>query len=159
VRQVATAKPPRYGYGERGLTSACAAADTRGMGPRTRLVLLVEDEPGIRQPLEQFLQMRGYAVVCADAVQAALDLLRLHPPDAAIVDLCLKEGSGRDVIVKIPPRVPVIIFSGMRAESSELERLRPRTRIVEKPYSLTMLLEQLDEMLTPSDHLQANSRF
>ncbi|MGH9348628.1 MAG: response regulator [Vicinamibacterales bacterium] len=123
------------------------------MKPRTRLVLVVEDEPGIRQPLEQFLQMRGYAVVCADKVPDALHLLRLHEPDAAIVDLCLKKGSGRDVIVKIPPRVPVIIFSGMRAESSELERLRPRTRIIEKPYALTMLLEQLEEMLSRSQNI------
>ena len=117
---------------------------------RSPLVLVVEDETGIRNPLEQFLQMRGYTPVCADSVQGALDLLRVHRLDAAIVDLCLKQGSGRDVIVKIPPRVPVIIFSGMRAESSELERLRPRTRIVEKPYSLTMLLEQLEEMLSRS---------
>jgi DNA-binding response OmpR family regulator len=114
---------------------------------RTPLVLVVEDEPGIRHPLEQFLQMRGFGVVWADAVQSALQLLHQHRFDAAIIDLCLKEGSGRDVIVKIPSRVPVIIFSGMRAESSQLERLRPRTRIVEKPYSLTMLLEQLEEML------------
>jgi DNA-binding response OmpR family regulator len=122
---------------------------------RTRLVLVVEDEPGIRQPLEQFLRMRDYAVVCADSVQDALHLLRQQKPDAAIVDLCLKEGSGRDVIVKIPSSVPVIIFSGMRAESSELERLRPRTRIIEKPYSLTMLLEELDEMLTRSKNVLA----
>ena len=127
------------------------------MGPRTRVVLVVEDEPGIRHPLEQFLHMRGYAVVCADTVLDALDLLRLHRPDAAIVDLCLKQGSGRDVIVKIPSQVPVIIFSGMRAESSELERLRPRTRIVEKPYSLSMLLEQLDEMLSRSENILAES--
>jgi DNA-binding response OmpR family regulator len=119
--------------------------------------LVVEDEPGIRHPLEQFLHMRGYAVVCADTVLDALDLLRLHRPDAAIVDLCLKQGSGRDVIVKIPSQVPVIIFSGMRAESSELERLRPRTRIVEKPYSLSMLLEQLDEMLSRSENILAES--
>jgi DNA-binding response OmpR family regulator len=124
---------------------------------RTRLVLVVEDELGIRNPLEQFLQMRGFAVVCADSVQESLDLLRVHRPDAAIVDLCLKQGSGRDVIVKIPPRVPVIIFSGMRAESSELERLRPRTRIIEKPYSLTMLLEQLEEMLNRSENVLAES--
>ena len=113
-------------------------------------MLVVEDEAGIRNPLEHFLQMRGFTALCTDCVQEALDLLRVHRPDAAIVDLCLKQGSGRDVIVKIPPHVPVIIFSGMRAESSELERLRPRTRIVEKPYSLTMLLEQLEEMLSRS---------
>ena len=125
------------------------------MSRRTRTVLVVEDEPGIRQPLEQFLRMRDYAVVCADSVPDALHLLRVHRPDAAIVDLHLKEGSGRDVIVKIPARVPVIIFSGMRSESSELERLRPRTRMIEKPYSLTMLLEQLEEMLTRSQNVLA----
>lgn len=117
------------------------------MKRRTRVVLLVEDELAIRQPLEQFLRMRDYDVVCADTAKEGLALLRLHKPDAAIVDLHLREGSGREVIVKIPARVPVIIFSGMRAESSELERLRPRTRMVEKPYSLTMLVEQLDDML------------
>jgi len=120
------------------------------MGRKTRVVLLVEDEPGIRQPLEQFLRLRDYDVVCADTAREGITLLRAHKPDAAIVDLHLKEGSGRDVIVKIPARVPVIIFSGMRSESSELERKRPRTRMVEKPYSLSMLVEQLEEMLTPS---------
>ena len=130
---------------------------TSSRSGRTRLVLVVEDEAGIRNPLEQFLQMRGFAVASADTVERALDLLNTRRPDAAIVDLCLKQGSGRDVIVKIPPRVPVIIFSGMRAESSELERLRPRTRIVEKPYSLTMLLEQLEEMLRRSENVLAES--
>ena len=125
------------------------------MKRRTRTVLVVEDEPGIRQPLVQFLRMRDYDVVCAETAQEGLSLLRSHKPDAAIVDLHLREGSGRDVIVKIPARVPVIIFSGMRSESSELERLRPRTRMVEKPYSLTMLVEQLEEMLSRSQNVLA----
>jgi hypothetical protein len=43
--------------------------------------------------------------------------------------------------------VPVIIFSGVPSESAELERLRPRTRLIEKPYSLVMLVENLQEML------------
>jgi hypothetical protein len=41
----------------------------------------------------------------------------------------------------------VIIFSGVPSESAELERLRPRTRLVQKPYSLTMLVEALKEMI------------
>jgi DNA-binding response OmpR family regulator len=122
-------------------------ADIYGMKRKTRTVLVVEDEPGIRQPLVQFLRMRDYDVVCADTAREGVALLRSHRPDAAIVDLHLKAGSGRDVIVKVPARVPVIIFSGMRAESIELQRIRPRTRMVEKPYSLTMLVEQLEEML------------
>jgi len=51
------------------------------------------------------------------------------------------------VLVSIPADVPVIIFSGVPSESAELERLRPRTRLIEKPYSLVMLVETLQEML------------
>ena len=49
-----------------------------------------------------------------------------------------------------PPDVPVIIFSGVPSESAELERLRPRTRLIEKPYSLVLLVETLEEMLAES---------
>ena len=66
---------------------------------------------------------------------------------AAVVDLRLKHGSGRDVVVSVPADVPVIIFSGVPSESAELERLRPRTRLIEKPYSLVLLVETLEEML------------
>ena len=51
------------------------------------------------------------------------------------------------IVVSTPPEVPVIIFSGMPGVSGELERLRPRTRFVEKPCSLTWLINTLDDML------------
>jgi hypothetical protein len=47
----------------------------------------------------------------------------------------------------MPANVPVIIFSGVPSESAELERLRPRTRLVQKPYSLVLLVEALQEMI------------
>ena len=46
-----------------------------------------------------------------------------------------------------PPEVPVIIFSGLRSESAYLETIRPNTRLVEKPYSLVMLMDTLEDML------------
>ena len=66
---------------------------------------------------------------------------------AAVVDLRLRRGSGRDVVAAAPADIPVIIFSGVPSESAELERLRPRTRLIEKPYSLVLLVETLEEML------------
>jgi DNA-binding response OmpR family regulator len=111
------------------------------------LVLVVEDDEDLREPLEYLLRQRHFDVMSADTADAALTLLRTHRPDAAIVDLQLRQGSGRDVIVRMPSRAPVIIFSGMTSASGELERLRPRTRLVEKPCSLTWLIDTLDEML------------
>ena len=110
-------------------------------------VLLVEDDKGVRRPLEKFLEMHHFHVVTAETAEEALNLIKDHSPSAAIVDLRLSRGSGRDVVVSMPPGVPVIIFSGVPTESCELERIRPRTRLIEKPYSLVMLVETLEEML------------
>ena len=121
--------------------------DTGIPGRAWPLVLLVEDEDVLREPLAHLLRMRHYDVVTADTAESALDLLRAYRPDAAIVDLHLRRGSGRDVVVRMPSRAPVIIYSGMRSASGELERLRPRTRLVEKPCSLTWLIDALDEMM------------
>lgn len=111
------------------------------------LVLVVEDERRLREPLEHLLRMRQFDVLSADTADAALDLLQHHKPDAAIVDLFLKQGTGRDVVVRVPALVPVIIFSATVSASGELERLRPRTRLVEKPCSLAWLVNTLDEMV------------
>ena len=120
--------------------------------PGTPLVLLVEDDHGVRRPLEKFLQMHDFTVVTAETADEAIDAIHLHKPIAAIVDLRLARGSGRDVVVSMPAGTPVIIFSGVPSESAELERLRPRTRLVPKPYSLTMLVEALRDMISAARH-------
>lgn len=121
------------------------------------LILLVEDERHLREPLEHLLRLRHFDVMTADTADGALELMHRHRPDAAIVDLHLKQGSGRDVVVRMPSKAPVIIYSGMAAASGELERLRPRTRLVEKPCSLTWLVDALDDMLARSRALPATS--
>jgi len=118
----------------------------RGASGET-LILVVEDEAHLREPLAHLLRLRNYEVITAETVESALELLQTHKPDGAIVDLQLNGGSGRDVIVRMPPLVPVIIFSGMGSASGELERLRPRTRLIQKPASLTWLIDALEEML------------
>ena len=122
--------------------------------PGSPLVLVVEDDQGVRRPLETFLEMHRFKVVTADNADDAIDAIHQHRPVAAIVDLRLARGSGRDVVISMPAGTPVIIFSGVPSESAELERLRPRTRLVQKPYSLTMLVEALNEMLNSANSVQ-----
>jgi DNA-binding response OmpR family regulator len=113
----------------------------------SRLVLVVEDDVSVRRPLVKFLEMHEFVVVTAETADEGLDALKKNRVVAAVVDLRLKHGSGREVVVTTPADVPVIIFSGVPSESAELERLRPRTRLIEKPYSLVLLVETLEEML------------
>jgi len=114
------------------------------------VILVVEDDSAVRQPLVKFLQMRQYTVVTAETADEGLDAIKTHRPAAAIVDLRLRRGSGREVVVSAPAEIPVIIFSGLRSESADLETIRPNTRLVEKPYSLVMLMDTLEDMLEQS---------
>lgn len=120
------------------------------------LVLLVEDDQGVRLPLEKFLSINQFKVITAETADEGIDAIRRYKPNAAIVDLRLARGSGRDVVITMPPSAPVIIFSGVPSESAELERLRPRTRLVQKPYSLVMLVESLRDMLAKAAQPEAN---
>lgn len=120
-----------------------------------RLVLVVEDDVSVRRPLVKFLEMHGFSVVTAETADEGLEALGKHRLVAAVVDLRLRRGSGRDVVSAAPSDMPVIIFSGVPSESAELERVRPRTRLIEKPYSLVLLVETLEEMLAQSQNLHS----
>jgi two-component system OmpR family response regulator len=111
------------------------------------LVLVVEDERVVREPLAKFLTLHGFDVCSADSVASARAALAERPVDAAIVDLRLPQESGHEIVRAIPPPVPVIIFSAVPQESERLEDLRPNTRLVMKPFSLTLLAEMLRDMI------------
>jgi DNA-binding NtrC family response regulator len=113
----------------------------------SRQVLVVEDDVSVRRPLVKFLEMHGFTVVSAETSDEGRDALRSQRIVAAVVDLRLRRGSGTDVVAAAPPDMPVIIFSGLPSESAELERVRPKTRLIEKPFSLVLLVEALEEML------------
>lgn len=61
-------------------------------------LLIVEDEPNIREQLQQYLQSQGYAVDTAADGRAGLFMGNEYPFDLAIVDLGLPEISGIEVI-------------------------------------------------------------
>jgi len=115
------------------------------------VVLVVEDHGAVREPLVRFLQMRQYAVIAAETAGEGLDAIRKNSIQAAIVDMRLREGSGRDVISALPAGVPVIICAGLRSDAADLERSRPYTRIVQKPFSLMSLMDTLEVLLAEAN--------
>ena len=116
-----------------------------------RLVLVLEDDPSVRRPLVKFLELHGFSVVTAETADEGLDVLRKQRLAAAVIDLRLQHGSGREVVASTPGNIPVILFSGVPSESGDLERLRPRTRLIEKPYSLVLLVQTLEEMVAKAE--------
>jgi DNA-binding NtrC family response regulator len=71
-------------------------------GMRSRTVLVVEDERNVREPLTHLLQLRDFDVITADNATQAVELLESQTLHAAIVDLRLRRGTGRDVVARVP---------------------------------------------------------
>jgi len=113
----------------------------------SRLVLVVEDDASVRGPLVKFLELSGFSVVMAATGDQGVEIARKQRIVAAVIDLRLYQGSGHDVVAAIPAELPIIIFSGVPSESGEIEHNRPRTRMIEKPSSLVLLVQALEEML------------
>ena len=66
-----------------------------------RLVLVVEDDLSVRRPLAKFLDMHGFSVVTADTAEQGMAALKKHRVVAAVVDLRLRQGSGREVVASL----------------------------------------------------------
>jgi len=82
-----------------------AAGSTTGSttGPTTgdKTLLLVDDDAPYRQRLAQAMEKRGFRVIQAESVEAAIAAARADPPHYAVVDLRLTDGSGLDVVPEI----------------------------------------------------------
>ena len=115
------------------------------------LILVVEDDLSVRGPLEKFLALHDFDVVTADTAEAAQQRLRERRISGAVVDLRLRQGSGREVVLSIPLPTPVIIFSAVPEVSGRLEQIRANTRLILKPFSLVMLVETLQRMIEAAE--------
>nr|WP_269140522.1 sigma-54 dependent transcriptional regulator [Pseudomonas aeruginosa] len=76
--------------------------------------MIVDDEDSIRFGMRGFLESRGYGVVDADSCQRARELFQASPPDVAVIDYRLHDGSALDLLRdfrRIEPDVPVIVLT------------------------------------------------
>jgi CheY-like chemotaxis protein len=84
-------------------------------------VLLVEDDPGVRETAARILRGRGYHVLTAQSCEQALLVAAGHIDriDLLLCDVVLGDGHGRDVVEALRTKgrkVPVIMMSGYSTE-------------------------------------------
>jgi DNA-binding NtrC family response regulator len=78
-------------------------------------LLVVDDDPMVVRSMRRALQRVGYEVDTALGVEEAISQALLKPPDVALIDLALPDGSGLDVLRSLKERDPTvecIIFTG-----------------------------------------------
>ena len=109
-------------------------------------VLVIEDEPGIRQVLRVLLEGEDYRVIEAATAARAQIEARSHKPDLLIVDLGLPDGDGLEVIRRVREwsPVPVIVLSARTLESQKIAALDAGADdYVSKPFSAGELLARV----------------
>jgi len=98
----------------------------------SRLILLLEDEELIMLDLEARLINAGFAVGMARSCEEAVGFLAAKRPDAAILDVRLKDGECVEIAGKlIEQDVPLVVHSG--ADSEGLPPVFAAGRYVPKP--------------------------
>jgi two-component system KDP operon response regulator KdpE len=113
-------------------------------------VLVVDDERQILRALKVILREAGYEVIEAVSIEEALDRAAVRPPDAAIVDLMLPDGSGVELCRRLREwsTMPILVLSAVGEEEAKVEALEAGADdYVTKPFGTRELVARLGAVL------------
>jgi two-component system nitrogen regulation response regulator NtrX len=121
------------------------------MRSRGTRILVVDDEPDVREMIATLLAEDGYAVTTACDGETALRAIAATHFDVATMDLRMPGMSGRELLVAaraLDPALAVIIVSGYATpEEAGLCRARGAVGVVLKPFDVSTLLDLIARTL------------
>ncbi len=109
-------------------------------------VLIIEDEPSIRNFISTVLTANGYDTILAAQGSEALSMISSHCPDLIILDLGLPDMDGLDILrdVRSWSNLPVIVVSARTHEHDKVEALDlGADDYIEKPFGTSELLARI----------------
>jgi len=126
----------------------------------TKKILVVDDDPDIREALTMILESRGYQIVIACDGIECLAALRAEQPDLMIIDLLMPRMDGFAVLRTLQDGrwskyrgIPILVLSSVREEASR-RRYELETALefdvddyVEKPINPDILLERVERLI------------
>lgn len=146
--------PPLRAVGDRESTGREPAPGAAPSASRT--VLIVEDEPSLRETLRVMFQIQGYETVEAEDGEAAFEILGNRDVDVLILDLALPKLNGFDLLQRIDPPPPMVIVH------SAFEYFSPNDvrdgvgskvfRMIRKPIPPPQLLSAVSDAIAELDN-------
>ncbi|MFN2152601.1 MAG: ATP-binding protein, partial [Anaerolineales bacterium] len=111
-----------------------------------RRILVVDDDPNVRELLRQTLEEARYDVILAESGSQALNLIQETPPALILLDLVMPEISGFDVFaaLKSNPKtqlLPIIVIT-ILDEKEKGENMKV-DGFVKKPIDTDLLLDEI----------------
>ena len=115
------------------------------------LVLIADDDPGVRMGLESLCQAAGYRTAMATSGVETLEQVATHRPDLVLLDLDMPQGSGLEILPQLvsqsePPAV--VILTGYADVRTAVQAMRLGAQnLLEKPVDTSDLKEVLGRIL------------
>jgi excisionase family DNA binding protein len=120
-------------------------------GPRT--ILIVDDDPRLREFVRVNLEMEGYHVREASSAEEGLAVLEEEPPDLILLDVMMPQVDGWEMLQRMQERhgvgaFPVIMFSG-KVDEKDLQGAQQRGAqgFIGKPFNPQQLIESTKQLL------------
>jgi two-component system cell cycle sensor histidine kinase/response regulator CckA len=134
-----------------GTTAALVSA-----GPPLRTVLVVEDEPALRELAAAIFEETGYHVLQASDGQEAVRVAEAHPGriDLLLTDVVMPLVSGPELARQLRharPGTPVLYMSGYTDSRLVNRGLDSRSQIIHKPFDPDELSRRAAELIRASD--------
>jgi CheY-like chemotaxis protein len=113
-----------------------------------RRVLVIDDEHDVADSLAGVLRASGHEVWTAYSAQSGIEAAFEHRPDAALVDLAMRNMDGCEVAQRLRERLPEIILVAVTGLAQEDDRARTRAAGFAHHLVKPVTREQVEEVLT-----------
>lgn len=117
------------------------------------LILLVDDDPTIRESLSNELSAAGYSVTAATNGSEGAAMCHSRGPDLVLTDLAMPRSDGFELIsaIRASSRTPIIVLSVRGADADKIRALDlGADDFVTKPFSIPELLARIRAQLRRS---------
>jgi len=134
-------------------TAPVVAVTPYQRAPTGETVLVVEDEPALREVTKRIFARNGYQVITAGNGPEALEVARDYPGEIhlLVTDVVMPHMLGKEVaekMLEIKPDIEVLFMSGYaRPVLASQGRLEPHVALVEKPFSESDLMAKAGQVL------------
>jgi two-component system chemotaxis response regulator CheY len=111
-------------------------------------VLVVDDDPGVRQVVRLSLELEGYIVKEAGGAEEGLAAVEDEAPDLILLDVMMPHVDGWEMLRQIQERhgagsIPIVMFSGkVDAQTAAQATARGAQGFVGKPFDPQQLVDQ-----------------
>lgn len=114
-------------------------------------ILVVDDEPGLRFGIRDFLELQGYEVDEAESCRDAQAVFRTSRPDIVITDYMLPDGTALDLLPRlkeINPDTPLLILTAHGSIDLAVRAIKEGAeQFLTKPLELPALMVILKRLL------------